>query len=86
MESTKPLKAIRFRGIVIAKFPNVKAAKDWYHSEAYQSVAGHHRDGVIYQGLIVEGVGDPVDPNPTTRPRRSMISKLFLLDRPVDYA
>jgi len=32
-------------GIVIAKFPNLKAAKDWYHSEAYQRVA-KHRKGV----------------------------------------
>jgi uncharacterized protein (DUF1330 family) len=32
-------------GIVIAKFPNVKAAKDWYYSEAYQSVAKHRKDG-----------------------------------------
>ena len=43
-------------GIVIAKFPNVKAAKDWYYSEAYQSVATHRKLGAIYQGLIVEGV------------------------------
>jgi len=43
-------------GIVIAKFPDVKAAKNWYHSEAYQRVAKHRKDGAIYQGLIVEGV------------------------------
>ena len=43
-------------GIVIAKFPNAKAAKDWYYSEAYQSVAKHRKLGAIYQGLIVEGV------------------------------
>ena len=43
-------------GIVIAKFPNLKAAKDWYYSEAYQSVAKHRKLGAIYQGLIVEGV------------------------------
>jgi uncharacterized protein (DUF1330 family) len=43
-------------GIVIAKFPTVKAAKDWYHSEAYQSVAKHRQRGAIYQGLIVEGI------------------------------
>ena len=43
-------------GIVIAKFPNAKAAKDWYYSEAYQSVAKHCKLGAIYQGLIVEGV------------------------------
>ena len=43
-------------GIVIAKFPTVNAAKDWYFSEAYQSVAKHRQKGAIYQGLIVEGV------------------------------
>jgi uncharacterized protein (DUF1330 family) len=43
-------------GIVIAKFPTVKAAKDWYHGEAYQSVAKHRQKGATYQGLIVEGV------------------------------
>jgi uncharacterized protein (DUF1330 family) len=43
-------------GIVIAKFPSVKAAKDWYYGEAYQSVAQHRKQGAIYNGLIVEGV------------------------------
>jgi len=43
-------------GIVIARFPDTKAAKDWYHGEAYQSVAKHRRLGALYQGLIVEGV------------------------------
>ena len=43
-------------GIVIAKFPDAKAAKDWYYSEAYQSVAQHRKRGAIYNGLIVEGV------------------------------
>ena len=43
-------------GMVIAKFPSVKAAKDWYYSEAYQNVAKHRKRGAIYQGLIVEGV------------------------------
>ena len=43
-------------GIVIAKFPTAKSAKDWYCSEAYQSVAKHRQKGAIYQGLIVEGV------------------------------
>src|SRR5579864_5022104 len=43
-------------GIVIAKFPTVKAARDWYYSEAYQSVAQHRKRGAIYRGVIVEGV------------------------------
>jgi uncharacterized protein (DUF1330 family) len=43
-------------GIAIAKFPNATTAKDWYYSEAYQSVAKHRKLGAIYHGLIVEGV------------------------------
>jgi len=43
-------------GIVIAKFPTAKAAKDWYCSEGYQSIVKHRQEGAIYQGLIVEGV------------------------------
>ncbi len=43
-------------GIVIAKFPDVKAAKNWYYSEAYQRVAQHRKRGAVYDGLIVEGV------------------------------
>ena len=43
-------------GMVIAKFPSVKAAKDWYFSQAYQNVAKHRKLGAVYHGLIVEGV------------------------------
>lgn len=43
-------------GIVIAKFPTVEAAKDWYYSGAYQSLAKHRHKGAVYQGLIVEGI------------------------------
>jgi uncharacterized protein (DUF1330 family) len=43
-------------GMVIAKFPSLKAAKVWYYSEAYQNVAKHRKLGAIYHGLIVEGV------------------------------
>jgi uncharacterized protein (DUF1330 family) len=43
-------------GIVTAKFPNGKAAKDWYYGEAYQRVAKHRKDGAVYHRLIVEGV------------------------------
>ena len=32
-------------GIVIAKFPDVKAAKDWYYSEAYQVSRSTARKG-----------------------------------------
>jgi uncharacterized protein (DUF1330 family) len=43
-------------GMVIAKFPSVKAAKDWYSSEAYQNVTKHRKHEAIYHGLVVEGV------------------------------
>jgi len=55
-EKHEVLEGDPIEGIVIAKFPNVKAAKDWYYSEAYQRVAKHRKDGAIYHGLIVEGV------------------------------
>ena len=43
-------------GIAIARFPDMKSAKDWYLSDAYQAVAKHRQKGAIYQGLIVDGV------------------------------
>ena len=43
-------------GMVIAKFPSVKAAKDWTNSEAYQDIAKHRKLGATYHGLIVEGL------------------------------
>jgi len=44
-------------GIVVAKFPDVQVAKNWYSSEAYQSVAKYRQLGAVYQGSIVEDVG-----------------------------
>jgi uncharacterized protein (DUF1330 family) len=32
-------------GMVLVKFPSVKAAKDWIYSEAYQNVAKHRKHG-----------------------------------------
>lgn len=43
-------------GMVVAKFPDTRSAKDWYNSEAYQSVAKHRQKGAIYQGILIEGV------------------------------
>jgi uncharacterized protein (DUF1330 family) len=43
-------------GMVIVKFPSVKAAKDWINSEAYENVAEYRKHGAIYHALIVEGV------------------------------
>ena len=43
-------------GMVIVKFPSVKAAKDWINSEVYQDIAKHRKLGATYHGLIVEGL------------------------------
>lgn len=43
-------------GVVIAEFPSVEEARDWYDSPAYQAAAVHRHRGAIYRGLIVEGV------------------------------
>ena len=43
-------------GMVIVKFPSVKAANDWNNSEAYQEIAKHRKLGATYHGLVVEGL------------------------------
>lgn len=43
-------------GVVIAEFPTLEEARDWYHSPAYQETAQHRHRGAVYRGLIVEGV------------------------------
>ena len=43
-------------GVVIAEFPTLEEARDWYDSPAYQNAAHHRHRGAIYRGLIVEGV------------------------------
>ncbi len=43
-------------GVVIAEFPTLEDARDWYHSPAYQAAAQHRHRGAVYRGLIVEGM------------------------------
>ena len=43
-------------GVVIAEFPSMEAARDWYDSPAYQEAAQHRHRGAVYRGLIVEGI------------------------------
>ncbi|MFO0904770.1 MAG: DUF1330 domain-containing protein [Pirellulales bacterium] len=43
-------------GVVIAEFPTLKDARDWYDSPTYQEAAQHRHRGAIYRGLIVESV------------------------------
>jgi uncharacterized protein (DUF1330 family) len=47
-------------GVVIAKFPSVKAVRAWYDSPAYQAVKPHREKGAIYRGMIVEGTPTPL--------------------------
>ena len=43
-------------GVVIIEFPSVQAAKDWYHSPAYQAVVGERLAATEGRAMIVEGV------------------------------
>jgi uncharacterized protein (DUF1330 family) len=43
-------------GVVIAEFPTLEEARDWYESPAYQAAAQHRHRGAVYRGLIVDGV------------------------------
>lgn len=43
-------------GVVIAEFPTMQEARDWYDSPAYQEASQHRHRGAVYRGLIVEGV------------------------------
>ncbi|VTS02042.1 DUF1330 domain-containing protein [Tuwongella immobilis] len=43
-------------GIVIAEFPTIEEARDWYESPAYQAAAQHRFRGAVYRGVIVQGI------------------------------
>jgi uncharacterized protein (DUF1330 family) len=43
-------------GAVIAEFPSMEVAKEWYYSPAYQAVAQHRFKGASYRAIIVEGL------------------------------
>lgn len=47
-----------FEGCLIHKFPSVKEAEAWYHSERYQEAAKHRHLGAEYRVFIVEGLED----------------------------
>src|SRR4029077_10257409 len=67
-------------GIEMPKFTGVKAAKDWYYSEAYQSVAQPRKRGAIYDGLIVEGVSQSNMPKVLSLgPRRRSVKKIVVI-------
>lgn len=43
-------------GVVIIEFPDVQAAKDWYHGPAYQAVIGERLAVTEGRAVIVEGM------------------------------
>jgi uncharacterized protein (DUF1330 family) len=43
-------------GAVILEFPTIEAAKNYYHSEAYQEAARHRFLAADYRVFIVEGI------------------------------
>ena len=49
------LEGEQIEGIVIAKFPDMEAARRWYYGEPYQKAAMHRQAGAIYNGILVEG-------------------------------
>ncbi len=43
-------------GVVIIEFPDAQAAKDWYHSPAYQACVGERWAATEGRAMIVEGM------------------------------
>ena len=44
-----------FEGVVVAEFPSMEAAKEWYNGAAYTEVRQHRIRGAKYIGLLVDG-------------------------------
>lgn len=42
---------------VILRFPDMQAARAWYHSPAYQAVARHRFKGAKFRAILTEGRG-----------------------------
>ncbi len=43
-------------GAIILEFPNLQAAKNWYHSEDYQRAIPYRKLAASYRAFIVEGL------------------------------
>jgi uncharacterized protein (DUF1330 family) len=43
-------------GTVIAEFPSMQAARNWYDSPAYKKVRIHRQQGAVYRGILVQGL------------------------------
>jgi uncharacterized protein (DUF1330 family) len=48
--------------MVLIEFPDLAAARTWYHSPAYQQIARLRTDHIEGDLLLIEGVGPNYDP------------------------
>lgn len=49
--------------MVLIEFPDLTAAREWYHSSAYQAIAHLRTDHIDGDLLLIEGVGPNYDPS-----------------------
>ena len=54
------LEGNEIEGAVILRFPDMAAARDWYHSPIYQEALQHRLKGANYRAFIIEGVEDAI--------------------------
>jgi uncharacterized protein (DUF1330 family) len=57
-----PIRALAFygapaEGAVVVEFPDMAAARAWYHSDAYQAAKRVREQAATYRVLLVEGLG-----------------------------
>lgn len=50
------LEGSEIEGAVILRFPDMAAARDWYHSPAYQEALQHRLKGATYRVFMIEGI------------------------------
>ena len=50
------LEGDEIEGAVILRFPDIAAARDWYHSPAYQEALKHRLKGASYRVFMIEGI------------------------------
>jgi uncharacterized protein (DUF1330 family) len=43
-------------GVVVAEFPAMENALNWYNSPAYQAMAQHRHKGANYRVILIEGL------------------------------
>lgn len=53
--SHEVLEGPAIEGVVVLRFSDAAAAKDWYFGEAYQEVARDRFEGATYRAVLVDG-------------------------------